>query len=52
MKIIDIVCPTCGKIITKISDDSNVVIFGYCRRCKAEKKIEYRNRADKEPPKK
>jgi DNA-directed RNA polymerase subunit M/transcription elongation factor TFIIS len=51
VKVVEIVCPDCGKIITKVSDDSNVVIYGYCRRCKEEKKIKYISRA-KEPLKK
>ncbi len=52
MKIVEIVCPNCGKIITKVSEDSNAVIYGYCRRCKTEQKIEYQGRAKKEPLKK
>ena len=49
MKRVEIVCPDCGKLITVISEDSSVTIFGYCRRCKKEKVIKYRA---KEPPKK
>lgn len=48
MAKIDIVCPDCGKLITRVSSDSNVTIYGYCRRCKAEKAITYPIRA-KEP---
>ena len=42
MKKVEIVCPDCGKLITKVSSDSIVTIFGFCRRCKAEKTIFYR----------
>lgn len=42
MPKIDIVCPDCGKLITKVSSDSKVTIYGFCRRCKAEKTITYR----------
>ena len=48
MTKVDIVCPVCGKLITKVSSDSIVTVFGYCRRCKAEKVIKYHGRA-KEP---
>lgn len=43
-----ITCPDCGKLITKVSPDSKVTIYGYCRRCKTEKTIHYPIRA-KEP---
>lgn len=39
---IDIRCPDCGKLITKISADSVVTIYGYCKLCKKEKVIRYR----------
>lgn len=41
MRKIDILCPDCGKLITKVSEDSRVTVYGYCRRCKAEKTITY-----------
>lgn len=49
MKLIEIVCPDCGKLIIKVSVDSVVTLFGWCRRCREEKKIKYRA---EEPPKK
>lgn len=49
MKVIEIVCPDCGKLITKVTEDSSVTVIGWCRRCKREKIIKYRA---KEPPKK
>lgn len=39
---VNIYCPDCGKLIVKVSADSDVTIYGYCRRCKAEKEITYR----------
>ena len=42
MKKVEIRCPDCNKLITKVSEDSNVTVYGYCRRCKQEKKIIYR----------
>lgn len=42
MEKVDIVCPECGKLITKVSANSTVTVFGYCRRCKKEKEIKYR----------
>lgn len=48
MRKIDILCPDCKKLITRVSEDSRCTIFGYCRRCKAEKAITYPYRA-KEP---
>lgn len=47
MSKVNILCPDCGKLITKVSADSVVTLFGWCKTCKAEKKITY-NRA-KEP---
>ena len=47
---VDILCPDCGKLITKVSPDSKVTIYGYCRRCKTEKTIHYPIRAN-EPTK-
>lgn len=52
MQKIDINCPDCGKLITKVSGDIKVrfdnpteepvlIEYGYCRRCKREKKIIY-----------
>ena len=41
MRKVEIICPDCKKLITKVSEDSRVTIFGYCRRCKAEKTITY-----------
>lgn len=46
MTKINILCPDCGKLITKVSSDSKVTIFGFCRRCKAEKTIVYQTRAE------
>ncbi len=45
MEKVEIVCPDCGKLITKISTDSRVTIFGYCRRCKRENTIRYSREA-------
>ena len=45
MKKVEILCPDCGKLITKVSEDSQVKVYGFCRRCKAEKTITYPIRA-------
>ena len=37
MEKIEIVCPECGKLITKVSANSTVTVYGYCRRCKKER---------------
>lgn len=50
MMKVEIVCPDCGKLITKVSSDSKVTVFGFCKRCKAEKEITYPPRAN-EPTK-
>ena len=42
MDRVDINCPKCGKLITVVSSDSDVTVFGYCRRCKKEYAIKYR----------
>lgn len=42
MQKVNILCPDCGKLITRVASDSKVTIYGYCRRCKAEKVIIYR----------
>jgi endogenous inhibitor of DNA gyrase (YacG/DUF329 family) len=42
MRKVEILCPDCGKLITKVSEDSRATIYGFCRRCKAEKVIIYR----------
>lgn len=42
MKIVEIRCPDCNKLITKVSADSIVTVYGYCRLCKKEKIIVYR----------
>lgn len=39
---VDIRCPDCGKLITRVSADSRVTIYGYCKLCKKEKVIKYR----------
>ena len=49
MRKIDILCPDCGKLITRVSEDSHVTIYGFCRRCKAEKKITYSYKRAIEP---
>ena len=45
MRKVEILCPRCGKLITKVSEDSKVLIFGHCRRCRAEYEIPYNYRA-------
>lgn len=42
---VDIKCPDCGKLITKISSDSRATIFGYCKLCKKEKVIKYEGKS-------
>lgn len=42
MEKVEICCPDCGKLITKVSKDSNTTIYGYCKRCREEKTIHYR----------
>lgn len=37
----EILCPDCGKLITVVSVDSSVTIYGWCKRCRQEKKITY-----------
>ena len=49
MRVVEILCPDCGKLITKVTEDSQVTIYGFCRRCKAEKKITYPYKRAKEP---
>ena len=49
MKKVDIICPDCGKLLLKVTADSEVTLFGWCRRCREEKKIIHRA---EEPPKK
>lgn len=49
MEKVDIICPDCGKLLLKVTADSEVTLFGWCRRCRQEKKIIHRV---KEPPKK
>ena len=39
---VEIRCRDCGKLITKVSADSVVTIYGYCKLCKKEKTIRYR----------
>lgn len=39
---VEILCPECGKLITKVSKDSIVTIYGWCKVCKKEKEIPYR----------
>ena len=50
MKQVEILCPDCGKLLTKVSADSVATLICWCRRCRQEKTIPY-NRAV-EPPKK
>lgn len=38
---VEIKCPECGKLITKISSDSRAVIYGWCKSCKKEREIRY-----------
>lgn len=45
MQKIELFCPDCGKLIARVSPDSHVTLYGFCRRCKAEKKITYHKRA-------
>lgn len=45
MEKVDIKCPDCGKLITKISSDSRATIFGYCKLCKKEKVIKYEGKS-------
>lgn len=47
MKTVDIVCPDCGKLLLKVTPDSEATLVCYCKRCKLEKIIK-KNRA-KEP---
>lgn len=49
MRKVDILCPDCGKLITRVSADSVVVVFGHCKRCKTEKVIEYNPKRANEP---
>lgn len=49
MKKVDILCPDCGKLLLRVTDDSNVTLFPWCRLCKKEKQIIHRA---EEPPKK
>lgn len=44
MKEVELFCPDCGKLITKVSADSVVTLICWCRRCRQEKTISY-NRA-------
>jgi phage FluMu protein Com len=49
MSKVEILCPDCGKLIVKVSPDSKATIYGFCRRCKAEKAITYPYTRAKEP---
>lgn len=42
MNKVEIRCPDCNKLITKVSADSVVTVYGYCRLCKKEKIIVYK----------
>ena len=42
MEKVEIFCPDCGKLITKVSKDSIATIYGWCKVCKEEKEIPYR----------
>lgn len=49
MKKVDILCPDCGKLLLRATDNSDVTLFPWCRLCKKEKQITIRAN---EPPKK
>jgi phage FluMu protein Com len=49
MNKVEIKCPDCGKLIIKVSADSKATLYGWCRRCRQEKKIIHRA---VEPPRK
>ncbi len=41
-KSVDIVCPDCGKLLLKVTEDSDATMICWCRRCRQEKIIRFR----------
>ncbi len=46
MKEVEILCPDCGKMLLKVSTDSDATLICWCRRCRTEKRIKFKRASE------